>query len=260
MRTRVAGLAAAVLLALNAGGACSVGKADQSTTPSASAPETVTWKAVRARLAAAQRFTYEGGSEFEHGSMRFTQHLRGEVDRVGESSRVTLKIRSPDPRYAVPGAIVVIRVGKRSWLQMTKWSRPNRGKWLDTTKQVPGVVQRTQFETALLAFTPTTDVATLHEFTGFVPLTAAAFLLGLPNLSRAGRVDGDVEMTVRVDSGSAVTHVSLEGGSLTGSSLTGISASVVISSSFEADVNLAPRSVTVKAPPKHLVVTDLVRT
>jgi hypothetical protein len=266
----MAGLAAVALLALNGCGAGSAADAEQSatkgrqsTTPStsSSAPTSaITWKLARDRLAAARSFTFEGRAEFVNESVRVTGHQSGEVDRAADSSRLTQAIDSPDPRYAIPGRAVFTNIGKRSWMQMTEWPAPNRGKWLDMTGQVtPAPGQHTVFEEALLAFTPTTDVATRHEFTGSVPLAATAALLGLANLRDYGQLEGDVDMTVTVDSAARVTHVRLDGSGLTGSSLSGDAEGAVRASTFEADVNLAPRPVTVKAPPKKLVVTSLAK-
>ena len=193
--------------------------------------------------------------------MQITQTVSGEVDRATDASRVTSAVDSPNPKLALPGETVVLSVGKGIWMQMSAWKVPNRGKWLDLTAQgTGGVGQGTQLENALLAFTPTNGTASASQFSGKAPLADTVALLGIRNLPDSVTVDGDVDMTVTVDHTSAVTHVRLDGGGLTGSSLPSDYAGLVFGSTFDAEVDLAPSAVDVKAPAKDLIVTALVRT
>lgn len=241
-------------------GASRVPPKTTSVTASPSKPA-VTWKQVHAKFRSARNFTFEGSSRLEVPGLLVTQPMDGVVDRTADASFVRTAVTSSNPKFALPGETKVTSVDDGVWMQMSVWKPPNRGKWLDLGGQgVPAVGQQTLVQAALDAFSPSGTTAVRFQFEGTAPLKDTVQLLGIRNLPKGVKVDGDVDMTVTVSDDAAVTHIRLEGVSLKKSSLASEYAEYVFGSSFDAEINLAPTNGSVKAPAKALVITELSKT
>jgi hypothetical protein len=203
---------------------------------------------------------FQRNARFVDHAVQITQFTQGEVDGAADASRVAVAVSTPDPKLTTPGEMIVLSVGKALWMQMSGWKAPNRGKWLDLAAQGrAGVGQRTQLEEAILAFEPATG-AKGSQFSGKAPLAKTVALLGIRNLPKTVTVDGDVDMVITVDDESGITRVRVDGGGLTGSSMPSDYARLVLGPTFDAQVDLEAGPVAVKAPPKDLIITGLVRT